>query len=244
MFWCIFVKLGMLIYKRNGYSIIYYLRMITEDCNQEDFSSKCCNGNSNCLTDKEKRIRAGLEILSVSDGEQKLRWYVMRDLKRSNAKQTGYMLFESLGFDVFTPMTWRLIERSGKRIREEVPIIPNLFFVRGNEERIDPILRKNPTIQYRYVKGGAYKDPMTVRDCDMDKFIFAIRNSNTSKYYLPEELTPSMCNQRIRIIGGAMEGYEGLLLTIRGSKKKRLLVNLPNLFSVAVEVSPEYIQII
>ena len=48
----------------------------------------------------------------------------------------------------------------------------------------------------------------------------------------------------IRIIGGPFEGYEGRLLTTRGSKVKRLLVELPNFFSVGVEVNPDLIEII
>ena len=47
------------------------------------------------------------------------------------------------------------------------------------------------------------------------------------KYYLPEEITPEMHNRPIRIVGGPLDGYEGTLLTTRGSKVKRLLVEIP-----------------
>jgi hypothetical protein len=53
-----------------------------------------------------------------------------------------------------------------------------------------------------------------------------------------------MCKRRIRIVGGNMDGYEGKLLSVRGSRVKRLLVELSTYLVAAVEVNPEYIQLL
>lgn len=53
---------------------------------------------------------------------------------------------------------------------------------------------------------------------------------------------PYMRDRRIRIIGGPLHGYEGSLVTVRGTTVKRLLVELPMLLAAAVEVEPEFIQ--
>ena len=53
-----------------------------------------------------------------------------------------------------------------------------------------------------------------------------------------------MRNRRIRIIGGLLDGYEGSLVTVRGSRVKRLLVEIPMLLAASVEVEPEYIQLL
>ena len=53
-----------------------------------------------------------------------------------------------------------------------------------------------------------------------------------------------MYGRRIRIVGGPLDGYEGSLITTRGSRVKRLLVELPRLLAVGVEVSPEYVQVV
>ena len=45
-------------------------------------------------------------------------------------------------------------------------------------------------------------------------------------------------------MGGMLDGFEGYLLTVRGSKVKRLLVELPTLLAASVEVESEYIQLI
>ncbi len=175
--------------------------------------------------------------------EQSL-WYVMRDLKRANAKERAYGLLEELHFEVFTPMQWRLVTRQGRRIREEHPVIPDLLFVRAVRHSLDPIVEKTPTLQYRYVRGGKYCDPMVVAESDMECFIRAVRSSESPRYYLPEEITPAMYGRRIRIVGGPLDGCEGSLVTARGSCVRRLLVDLPTLLAVSVEVSPEYIQLV
>ena len=78
----------------------------------------------------------------------------------------------------------------------------------------------------------------------MEWFIYAVSNSESPRYYLPEEITPRMYGRRIRIVGGNLDGYDSCLLTMRGSKVKRLLIELKGLLAVGVEVIPEYIQFI
>ena len=171
--------------------------------------------------------------MATSEGEKQTCWYVMRDLKRANAKLPAYKQLLNEHFEVFTPMKEQLSVHGGKRTREEVPFIQDLLFVHDTQEAIDPFVEKYPTIQYRFQKGGGYKNPMTVADADMERFIHAVSVSKNPKYYLPGELTPSMCGRHIRIVGGPLDGYEGKLLTVRGSKTKRLLVygwkSIPNI---------------
>lgn len=50
----------------------------------------------------------------------------------------------------------------------------------------------------------------------MQRFIHAVNSTESPQYYLPKELTSAVCGRRIRIVGGALDGYEGRLLTIRG----------------------------
>ena len=167
----------------------------------------------------------------------------MRDLKRPNAKLPAYKLFASENIEVFTPMKSQLSVKGGKRIKEEVPIIRDLLFVHGTQEIIDPIVRKTPTLQYRYER-GSYCSPMTIADVAMERFICAVKSQKQQIYYLPGELTPNMIGRNVRIIGGMFNGYEGNLLKLRGSGKKRLIVELPGVLFVGVEIEPEYIEML
>lgn len=177
------------------------------------------------------------------DNKKEARWFVLRDLKRANSKKLSYTLFEEKGMEFFTPMKSKLMVVKGKQVRKEVPCIPDLLFVHETREKLDPIIEEVPTIQYRWVR-NKYREPMVVSDAEMERFIHAVTVSGPPKYYLPEEITPEMLRRKIRIVGGPLDGYEGTLLTVRGSKVKRLLVEIPNLLLAGVEVNPDYILFI
>lgn len=170
-------------------------------------------------------------------------WYAMRDLSRRHAKEPAYRVLASEGFEVFTPMTRRLVLENGQRRRKEEPFMQDLLFVRDVRERLNPVVEKMENLQYRYVH-GRYCEPMVVPDADMERFIHAVRSSRLPRFFRPEEITREMCGQYVRIVGGALDGYEGHLIQINGSKYKRLLVALPNFLTAAVEVQPEYVEIL
>lgn len=170
-------------------------------------------------------------------------WYVLRDLRRSNARVRSWEELQERGFDVFTPLKWVTIGSGPRRERRQVPVIADLLFVRSRRESLDAEVNRICTLQYRYER-GRQSSPMVVRPLDMDRFIRAVRSTADTRYYLPEELSPTMYGRRIRIVGGPLDGSEGHLLRLRGSRVKRLLVELPSFLTAAVEVTPEYIQLL
>lgn len=177
------------------------------------------------------------------DSEMSMQWFVMRDLKRSNAKQHAYELLERKGVTVFTPKVCNIVVKQGKKVCVEVPYIPSLLFVQDSREHLDPIVEQERSLQYRYVRHGWCK-PMVVPDAEMERFMQAVAATPSPRYYLPSEITPQMYNRQIRIVGGPLDGQEGTLVTTRGSKVKRLLVEIPGLLAVSVEVSPEFIRLV
>ena len=174
--------------------------------------------------------------------QESLQWFAMRDLKRRHAKLPAYKLFENLKVRYFTPMVHRLVVVNGKRVDQEVPFMQDLLFVKDTRVHLDLIVESNPKLQYRY-KIGVQHTPIIVPTADMERFIYAVESSENPKFYALNEVTPDMVNRKIRIIGGKLDGYTGTLLTTRGSKVKRLLVELPSLLAASVEVEAEYIQL-
>lgn len=78
----------------------------------------------------------------------------------------------------------------------------------------------------------------------MTRFIGATQASANPKYYAMDEISDLMCGRNIRMIGGVLDGYEGKLQTIRGSKTKHLIIILPSLLAVSVEINDEYIELL
>ena len=182
-------------------------------------------------------------IQSVTKTTGSPQWFVMRDLKRGNAKQPAYKLLSELNIRYFTPMVWKLRICQGKRVRQEVPFMPDLLFVYDSRKVLDPLVERIATLQYRIVNGGTHQ-PMTVRNADMERFIRAVDAMNNPCFYTPEEIKPDMLGKKVRIVGGLLDGYEGCLQKMQGSRIKRLFVELPNLLTAAVEVQPEFIQLL
>ena len=170
-------------------------------------------------------------------------WYAMRDLSRRHAKNPAYKVLTAMGFEVYTPMTRKLVMEKGRRKGKEEPFMQDLLFVRDVRERLNPIVEKIENLQYRYIHGG-YCEPMVVPDADMERFIHAVKSSRLPRFFRPEEITQEMCGQYVRIVGSALDGYEGYLIQINGSKYKRLMVSLSNFLTAAVEVMPEYIEVL
>ena len=179
----------------------------------------------------------------AQSAQESLQWFAMRDLKRRHAKLPAYKLFENLKVSYFTPMVHRLVVVNGKRVDQEVPFMPDLLFVKDTREHLDLIVESTPKLQYRY-KIGVQHTPIIVPTAEMERFIYAVESSENPKFYSLNEVTPDMVNRKIRIIGGRLDGYTGTLVTTRGSKVKRLLVELPSLLAASVEVEVEYIQLV
>lgn len=168
----------------------------------------------------------------------------MRDLRRRNTNTPAIHTLSEAGLEVFTPMTQMVMNIGGRRQRRDVPVIQDLLFVHETKETLDRYVAKNQMLQYRYLFGKKKDEPMTVRNEEMDRFIYAVNNTDTPVYYCPGELTPTMYGKKVRIVGGALDAYEGRLLSVKGMRKRRLIIELPTLISAAVEIEPEFIQLL
>ena len=176
------------------------------------------------------------------------RWYVLRDLARPNAKNPAYKQLQEmpeLEGCVFIPMKQRMFVEFGKHVVRLIPYMHDLVFVHKPKETLDPIIKKMDLLQYRYVRGGKQYEAMSVRHKDFEKFKEAVEQSDNVEYFSYEEVSPSIYGRQIRIIGGRLDGFEGRLMSKKGSKYKRLLIDLPECnLSAAIQVESEYIQLL
>lgn len=167
----------------------------------------------------------------------------MRDLTRPNALHPAWKKLSDAGFTVYTPMTWSIIEHGKKKSREQRPLIHDLLFVKAEKNELDRIVACIPTLQYRFKKGGHYCEPIVVNTADMDRFIKATACDSNPLYYAVDELTSNMIGKKVTIMDGPMSGISGYLLSIRGMRKKRLIIEIPGFIAAGVEVNPDYIKL-
>ncbi len=178
------------------------------------------------------------------DEKETEQWYVMRDLKPRNAKTPAYKLIEGLGLRCYTPKHWVVSEKKGRRVKEYIPVIQDLLFIHERRSVLDPIVESAEKLQYRYKRGSGQRALMTVPEKEMNHFINAVDSDKSPIYYSPSELTPDMIGREIIVTGGVLDGYRGTLLKLQGSRKRRLIVKLSGYIAAAVEINPDYIQLL
>ena len=125
--------------------------------------------------------------MASQKNEEEVRWFVMRDLKRTNAKLPAYKLLDGKKMEVFVPMKWHLVTRKGVRVREEVPFIQDLLFVHETRKNLDAVVKKTPTLQFRWLR-NTWREPMVVVDADMERFIRAVNATESLEWFLRQYL--------------------------------------------------------
>lgn len=200
------------------------------------------NGNlSEKMKTMEETVSKNMRLLD----DDTLAWYAMRDLKRSNAIDPAYKMLKRKGFEVFTPMRPKIVQRKNTKRVEEVPVMQDLLFVHTTRKLLDPVEAVTPTLRYRFVKGGTYKEATIVRDEDMNRFITVVQSMPLLRYYALDEVTPDMIGCKVRIYGGPLDGLEVPLRKMRGSKKKHIFVEIPNCIAAVVELKEfDFLQIV
>lgn len=165
-------------------------------------------------------------------------WYVLRDLKRANAKEPTYILLrhKSSIESVFTPLV------------DNKPYIRDLLFAYASYNELSPIIEATPSLQFRFARGCVQNEPMRVGTAEMERFVKAVAAAYSAdipvEYFTSETLPATALGKRIRIVGGDFDGLEGRLLKRRGSKKRKLVLDLGTLLSAAFEVEPERVLLL
>lgn len=168
-------------------------------------------------------------------------WYVLRFLYRDRPQVREQLRQNNIR--TFTPSKTKIVMRHGRNIRMQVPMMWDLLFVHASRTVLDPYVNKYPFFQYKFKSGGKYCEPLVVPEQQMNDFITAVEQSDNPLYFAPDELDISK-GTRVRLIGGAMDGRECILLKVKGARSRRLIVEIPDTLYAAIEVQPDLVEII
>lgn len=152
--------------------------------------------------------------------EEKSVWVVMR------SRRGGYQLAQEKVHKFFMPMKEIVTTRGGQRVKRVTPAIPDVFFANDSLVRLEELVARTEGVEFLYVKGLPYRQPVVVRDAEMDNFIAATTSSQRVTFCTAgDDVLARVVGRRVRIShNGSM--IEGELLTIRGSRYRRLRVQL------------------
>lgn len=165
-----------------------------------------------------------------------LTWFAMCDRKRRNAAEPAYQMLKRRGFEVFTPMRTTIVGRGKNRHVIDVPFIVDLLFVHSTRQLLDPVEEVTPTLHYRFKRGGKYREALTVREDDMNRFIHAVNNAEVKEFFAIDALPPHLMGKTVVVHGGPLDGYQVVLKKMQGARHKRILVDLPGLAYAELEL--------
>ena len=188
------------------------------------------------MTATETAIGLGRDTSMCGDPKA---WFPMRVTYSREMKVKAEL--DRLDIENFVPMTYKLVcSDNGKLHRELVPAINNLIFVRSTQGRISELKTTNEVLEpLRYMldhTAGKEHEIMTVSDRQMENFMRVASMTDDSVMFLDEKTIVGKEGKRVKIMGGAFEGVEGVIRRVK--RCKRVVVELEGIASVAIAYVP------
>ena len=178
-------------------------------------------------------------------------WYVLKSpyLSISIRKE-----LDEKGFEYFLPTTFTMVGREGHKVRVERSLVLNMVFVAtDNYDDLRNWVMANTAyrLMIMHQRRSALDSlsnpiPVRIRDAEMQMFRKAISfyRDGEIPYVKPEEVNLE-AGDEVRIIGGAFDGVEGILLSQQGKEGGKVIVSLSKILAVqTLNIQPEYLQII
>lgn len=179
------------------------------------------------------------EILEKSEEK----WFVLGSLKRNQElKIRDELRRESL--ECFVPIRYSVKSIKGVKKRLMLPAISNMIFIKGLLEDLQEKIRFNKNALYlRKSTFSNKEDYLTISDAEMQNFIaVASKAGENITYFTPDEIKLQP-GDKIRVNGGFFDGREGIIMRIKGKRKKQFVVSIPGVVYAAVELEPEMIEL-
>ena len=159
-----------------------------------------------------------------------MKWYAAK-VKYQNEKKMKSWL-DAQAIENFIPFRTVLIERNGRKIKKEKPVVPGLLFIKTSHQ-IACTLYAESNIRMAYLRNLENQQLLIVPEKQMQDFMFLLDFSESAVCVVNENLRRG---DRVRVIKGDFAGIEGELIRIKGHK--RVVVRLEGLFSLATTYIP------
>lgn len=171
------------------------------------------------------------------------KWFAMSAPFRRELR--ARQMLDERGVINFVPMRYKIVStRNGRKSRELAPVVPSLIFVRTSDEEIKALKSELQIIQYLVRKENGRGIPIVVPDAQMEQFMAVASTWDEKLIYLKPEEVDLKKGTRVRVLGGALNGKEGVFMRVKGARSRRLVIMLEGVTAIAVEVAPDLIEVL
>ena len=176
--------------------------------------------------------------------ENEVRWYVIGSVTRGRELKIRDELRRE-EHECFVPLRYEVRKLGGQRRRIMIPAVTGLIFLRGTLEDV------HETIKFRsdglFIRKSTFsnmEDYLSVSEHDMRNFIAVTEQAGEKiTYYNPDEIHLQV-GDKIRVNGGMFDGREGVIMRVKGKRRRQLVVSIPGIVYAAVELEPELLELI
>ena len=162
--------------------------------------------------------------------ESPYQWFAMRATYKRELVAQEYL--QGKGMEVFVPMRSEIKVVRGIKRKLRVPAINSLIFVYARKQELQEAKFGLDYLQYITRKIEGKNEPIIVPDKQMHDFMQIVQDETVENtFHAPGEVDLAL-GTRVKIHGGAFDGMEGVLVKIKGKRKKQFFVELPGLVAV------------
>ncbi len=172
--------------------------------------------------------------------EAPYQWFAMRATYKREMVAKEYL--EGKGIEVFVPLRREVKVIRGIKRKVTVPAINSLIFVHARKQELQEAKFGVEYLQYLTRKLDGKNVPIIVPDWQMEQFKRVVEDDKVDKtYFAPGDVDMEL-GTKVRVHGGAFDGMEGVLVKIKGKRKKQFFIELEGL--VAVQTVIENLDLI
>lgn len=166
--------------------------------------------------------------------ESACQWYAMRATYKREFTAREYLVGK--GFEVYLPLKKVVKEVRGIKRKVMVPVINSLLFVKGQKEKLQQAKFGVEYLQYLTRKLDGKNIPIVVPEYQMEQFRRAVEDDTVEKRYFAQGEVNLEKGTRVKVHGGPLDGYEGILAKVKGKRNKQFFLQVDGILSVNLEL--------
>lgn len=167
-------------------------------------------------------------------------WYPLRVTYARELKVKEYL--DEKKIECFIPMHYQEKLQGEIKVKQLVPVIHNLLFVRTDKKQIDILKADSPvSTLIRYLMNPVTHLPVIIPEKQMQDFIAVAGTTEEQVLYLSTSEVSMKKGDRVRITGGIWEGVEGRFIRVK--RGMRVVVEIEGIMAVATaSLHPSLVQ--